>query len=255
MVKILVTAALCLCLGSAQAEVKRVKLTSLEWPPYTGQALPEQGATAAVARAAFAAMGYELVIDFYPWSRALLLARKPDSDYVGYFPEYYAESLKADFILSAPIGHGPLGFVERTDDPQPWTQLTDLRHITIGTVQDYINTEEFDRLAAEGTLRVELANDDSANLRKVAGQRLRLAVIDRYVMDYLLEHDAGLADVHDLVQFNARMLEDKQLYICFRKDARGQAMARIFDEGLKRIDPQAIVDRLMKKPVEAKVSP
>ncbi|MGL5485555.1 MAG: ABC transporter, partial [Shewanella sp.] len=47
---------------SAQADT--VKLTSLLWPPYAGYQLVQEGASVAVARAAFAQMDQQLIVDF-----------------------------------------------------------------------------------------------------------------------------------------------------------------------------------------------
>jgi hypothetical protein len=46
-------------------------LASLEFPPYTGVSLREQGISAAMVRAAFAAMGYLLEMKFYSEERNL----------------------------------------------------------------------------------------------------------------------------------------------------------------------------------------
>lgn len=73
---------------SSLAKAETVYLTSLEWPPYSSAELPNQGASIAVAKAAFAAMGYQLEVEFYPWSRAVALATR-DKKYAGYFPEYW----------------------------------------------------------------------------------------------------------------------------------------------------------------------
>ena len=101
--------ALALVAGSLQAET--VKLTSLDWPPYTSESIAMQGASVAVAKAAFEAVGIDLQVDFFPWKRAVAYG-KDNPEYDGYFPEYYAESLKQDFILSVPMGNGPLGFAQ-----------------------------------------------------------------------------------------------------------------------------------------------
>ena len=103
---------LCIIVSLMLAESRSVKLTSLEWPPYTGQDLPEQGASIIIAKAAFMAMGYHLTVDFYPWQRAVYKA-KEGKDYIGYFPEYYAESIESEFIFSEPMGTSPLGFAEK----------------------------------------------------------------------------------------------------------------------------------------------
>lgn len=234
-----------LLLGSTalRAHDKTVRLSSLEWPPYAGADLPAQGASAAVAKAAFAAMGYRLEIDFLPWSRAILLARHAGSGYAGYFPEYYSASLAPEFVLSAPIGQSPLGFAEHRQAPKIWTTLADLQHTPIGTVHNYINTDEFDQRVAAGQLQVEVAEDDLSNLRKLSQKQIPLIVIDRHVMNYLLARTPELAGDAESLQFNARLLALRQLYICFRNDAQGQALAKIFNSGLAKIDVQAILSQ------------
>ena len=227
-------------IGSAAAET--VTLTSLEWPPYTGAALKEQGASVAVAKAAFAAMGHELKVEFYPWRRAVALA-KDDPGYDGYFPEYYAEELKAEFVLSAPIGNGPLGFAQRIDKPITWNTLDDLAKYTIGTVSGYVNTTEFDARVADKRLRADEASDDARNLLKLAGGRVDLAVVDQNVLGYLLATDKALASAKDKLNFNERLLEDKELFICFKKGERGEKLAAILAEGLRKIDVQAIMQQ------------
>jgi polar amino acid transport system substrate-binding protein len=237
---------ICSALISSYAmAAERIVLTSLEWPPYTGTELKEQGASVAVAKAAFAAMGYELVVEFYPWKRAVHLA-KSDPNYAGYFPEYYSDELKTDFILSQPIGSGPLGFAELKSNPILWNSLDDLKDKKIGVVNGYMNTEEFDKRVAEGSLQASPVTDDLPNLRKLSSKRIDLAVIDQNVMEYLLNTAPELAKTKHAIQFNSKILEDKQLYICFKKGPRGEELTKIFNEGLTKIDADAIMKNYLQ---------
>lgn len=227
-------------------QAETVKLTSLEWPPYTSESLEAQGASVAVATAAFEAMGYQLVVDFYPWKRAVGLA-KNSPKYDGYFPEYYAAELENDFVLSEPMGSGPLGFAERTDNPISWETLTDLKRIKIGVVSGYVNTTKFDAMVADKTLTAKAASDDVKNLLKLAAGRVDLAVVDTYVMQYLLATDSKLKAHRGTLQFNTRPLEDKKLYICFKKNDRGRKLAGVVNQGLKKIDVKAIMQSHFSK--------
>ncbi len=223
-----------------------IKLTSLEWPPFSGVQLPGLGASVAVARAAFGAVGTALETEFYPWQRAVKTGLET-SGYAGYFPEYYSEELTNKCLFSKPAGESPLGFVERKDAPVVWNSLDDLASLAIGTVNGYVNTDDFDKRAGDGRLQVEPVVDDITNIRKVANERVRLAVIDRNVFEYLLMTDPSLADIRSKVQFNAHPLEIKKLYICFRKDSTGMAAKRDFDEGLGKIDIQAIMTDALRQ--------
>lgn len=230
----------------ARSQDKVIRLTSLDWPPYSGETLDQHGASVAVTRAAAEAMGYTLEVRFLPWARAVSVASDVNSGVVGYFPEYHSAEVATRFLLSDPIGSGPLGFAERRSAPVAWSSLADLKSSVIGTVRDYVNTAEFDAMAAAGELKVEPVNDDATNLRKVAGGRIPLAVIDRNVLAYLLANDPGLKARAGELQFNARLLEDKQLYIAFQRTPAGQEAAGVINEGLKKIDAAAIAAPFFK---------
>lgn len=234
--------ALCAVLLSNIGYAEQVKLTSLEWPPYTSESLKEQGASVAVAKAAFEAMGHQLVIEFYPWKRAVYLA-KEDPSYDGYFPEYFSEELKKDFILSEPMGSGPLGFAELKTNPITWNSLDDLKKFRVGVVGGYVNTAEFDDMVSKGQLKASVASDDVKNILKLASGRSDLAVVDQNVLSFLLASDASLKGAASDIQFNGRLLEDKQLYICFKKGPRGEKISKIFNEGLTKIDVKAIMKK------------
>lgn len=226
--------------GALAAQDKVIKLTSLEWPPYSGEKVAEQGASVAVIRAAAEAMGYKLEVKFFPWNRAVAMAQDAKSGFVGYFPEYHSDQVAKDFLLSDPIGSGPLGFVESVAAPVAWSSLADLKGKSVGVVDGYVNTAEFDAMTAKGEIKAEAVTDDLTNVKKVAAGRIPLAVIDRNVLNDLLNTDASLASAKGKVQFNAKVLEDKALYIAFQRSPQGEEAARVINEGLKKIDAAAI---------------
>lgn len=232
--------ALCLALASIPAQAAdTVWLTSLEWPPYVGEQLAEQGASAVVVREALTSAGKELKIGFYPWARAVETAKK-DQNFIGYFPEYYAKEIEAEFIFSDSIGTSPLGFVQNAASPVSWSSLADLKGKTIGTVQGYVNTAEFDAMAASGELTVEPSSSDATNIKKLAAGRIDMAVIDKSVLAYLLATDPDLKALAAQVSFNDKLLEEKTLHVCFRRTDAGQAAADALNAALGQVDPAAI---------------
>ncbi|EIO5086811.1 transporter substrate-binding domain-containing protein [Vibrio cholerae] len=219
-------------------------LTSLDWPPYSGEGLAEKGASIAVVKAAVEAMGHELVVEFYPWSRAVHLA-KGEAKYSGYFPEYFFED--NSLLFSDSIGKGPLGFAENVANPIQWSVLEDLKPHTIGVVRDYINTPELDSMIAQGKLLSSAVNSDVQNLQKVAKGRVPLAVIDSNVFNYLKNNDPSLAADKDQLQMNKQLLVEKDLHIAFRNDAQGQKWQAIVNEGLKKIEIEKIMNSYLSK--------
>lgn len=226
--------------AASMAADKTVKFTSLDWPPYAGASLPEKGASVAVVKAAFEASGYQVQVEFYPWERAVALAKDPGKGYAGYFPEYHAPELEADCVFSEPIGTSPLGLAQHKQAPLQWNNLDDLQKHKIGIVSGYVNEVEFDRRVAAGSQPVDAVTGDDQNLKKVGAKRLPAAIIDKHVMQYLLNHDASLAPFKANIEFNSKLLENKKLFVCFRKGAQSAEYAKALADGLKKIDVNAI---------------
>jgi polar amino acid transport system substrate-binding protein len=204
--------------------------------------LSSQGASIAVAKAAFEAMGHTLIVEFYPWSRAVRLATT-DEKYLGYFPEYFYES--DDFVFSNPMGLGPLGFVENSTNKISWSSLDDLTSYTIGVVQDYVNTENLDAMIADGKLKSQTVTSDSQNVLKVASGRIDLAVIDSNVLAYLLDNDPKVSRAIGKVSMNSKLLVNKELFVAFKNNSMGQKWSNVFNEGLTKIDINAIMAKHM----------
>ncbi|MDX1402259.1 MAG: transporter substrate-binding domain-containing protein [Kiloniellales bacterium] len=227
----------------ASAQEKTAHISTLDWPPYTGGDLPHGGATTQVVRAAFEQAGYKIAVEYRPWKRAIDMALKGTEDVIAYYPGYHCRH-REGFVSSEPIGSGPLGFAEHADVPIVWDSVDSLgeKQYKIGTVLGYANTDEFDKKAGTGWIIAIPSNDDITNLKKLARKRIDAAVIDKFVLEYLKATEPSLKKSRDNLRFNARPLEDKTLYLCFRDDEAGQAMLKEFNEGLKAVNPDDIAD-------------
>lgn len=217
-------------------------LTSSLWPPYSGQQLAQQGASIAVTRAALEIMGHKLEVDFYPWSRAVKLITIPNSNYLGYLPEYYYETEK--FVFSQPIGSSPLGLVEQKIHPISWSDMADLNRYTLGVVHDYVNTDALDDMIISKFQPVEAVTLDEHNIKKVAAGRIDAAVIDVNVLHYLLKQK-NLQPLADKLQINRQVLANKKLHIAFINNEEGRRWQDIVDQGLTQIDVETLANKYL----------
>ncbi len=229
--------------GSATSQDKVVRVSTLDWPPYTGSALPKGGATTEVVRAAFAKAGYRIDVAYRPWKRAIDMAKKGTGEVIAYFPGYHCRH-REGFVASEPIGNGPLGFAEHVDLPISWQSLDDIgeQRLKIGTVLGYANTDAFDAKVGTGWIRAITANDDVSNLRKLLRKRIDAVVIDKLVLEYLKATEESLMTGADKLRFDEKPLEDKTLYLCFRDGEEGRSLMAIFNAGLAQIDDETIVE-------------
>ncbi len=232
--KVIYTALFFFVLLSPARASRTVVLSSLEWPPYSGASLPGNGDSAIAVREVFAAMGYKLVIRYMPWKRAILTA-KTSPLVVGFFPDYYSESQEKEFIYSNRIGYSSLVLLSRKKDPIVWDKLDDLAKYKIGLVSGYINTTSFDNLVATGKMSIDYGPNDKTNIKKLIRGRIKGAVIDASVYNYISTTSEDLAKHRKDLTFSGKLLGINKLYVCFSRDAEGARFARIFNEGLKRI--------------------
>ena len=236
---------------AAAQDAEKMSIATLEWPPYTGAELPQGGATTAVARQALAAVGLETDVSYVPWRRAIAMAQNNTSGVVAYFPGYHCRHVDG-FIASDPIGNGPLGFAENVEAPLEWESVDDIgeRKLAIGTVLGYANTDEFDAKAGTGWVRTIPAKDDITNLKKLLRQRIDAAVIDKMVLSYLLATVPELRSEAETLRFNEKPLEEKTLYMCFNDTEEGRELRTTFNEGLKDIDVDELVDAYFAREFE-----
>jgi polar amino acid transport system substrate-binding protein len=229
----LLTLALALA-ASAPQGAEPVRLATLEWPPYVGRELPDQGYVAAVARAAFAEQGLALEIEFHPWERALELARSGAVD--GLMPEYFNMQREAEFEYSAAFPGGPLVLYRRSDadirfaaDPmrEPERALRALQAYRFGVVRGYVNSAAFD--AADYLMKLP-ADDDEDNLRKLVAGEIDLAVIDRHVAEHLIA--SRHPDYAGKIAAMSPPLAEPPLYVAFSRKAAQHRALVAFDRGL-----------------------
>lgn len=213
-----------------------VRLATLEWPPYVGSGLPDQGYAAVVVRAVFEEQGLPVQIDFYPWTRGLYLVASGEVD--GLMPAYLQPSRFDRFQFSDPFPGGPLVMYKRRGDDlafaadpgvDPEAALRGLSGKRVGVVRGYLNTPELD---AADYLDREEVNDDAAVLRELVDGQVDLAVIDLRVAEYLIRNH--YPDYAELIEPMFPVLRDFPLHVAFsRKSRRTEAIVTAFNRGLE----------------------
>ncbi len=244
---VIILSAICITLNASAAE--KVTLVTLDWAPYIGKNLKNKGYVYQIVAEAFKRAGYDVTIQFYPWERALRMAKSGQAD--GLFPEYYDSSRLAQFAYSKPFPGGPVGFYIRKDSGIKFTvnprsninaALRGLKQYKFGIVRGYVNTKAFDDAKY---LTKETADSDEQNLQKLNGNRVQLIFIDKYVANYLIR--SKFPQFSRTLTFLNPPLEVKPLYIVFSKRAPGfQKKRAAFNMGLAKIKADGSLRKIMR---------
>lgn len=236
--------ALSIALVTTSADVfarEKWTITSLDWQPFSGRDLADGGIAITVLREALSKEGIDLNVLYYPWTRAVKTAADPAL--LGYYPAWREEVLDG-FSASSVIFTSPVVFVENVNHPLKWTKLNDLKGKTIGVVQNYGNTTEFNALVAKGVIKTEIAQDDLTNIRKVAMGRIDGAFIDLYNLKYYLKKEAR--DFESLVQANPRIIAEKSIHLAINNHFANKKAAEIIKRATEKIKSQKKVKKFLQ---------
>jgi polar amino acid transport system substrate-binding protein len=238
--KIIISFFIFAVISSANASEKIV-LTTLDWEPYIGQSMKQNGYVAVLVKEAFRRGGYNAEFKFYKWGRVVGLAKAGKVD--GYFPEYYSDAVKSYAKFSIPFPGGPIGFFKLKKSKIKYRNLKDLKPYKIGVVRGYVNTKEFD---SASYLRKDLAQSELTNFKKLVAGRIDLLVADKFVgLELIKKH---MPEKAAQIEFISETLEEKDLYVCISKKGRdSDKIVKAFNYGLKKMKADGTVTKILKQ--------
>jgi polar amino acid transport system substrate-binding protein len=215
-----------------------LKLSTLEWPPYTGSKLLGKGETSQLLTKVFQHLGYQVQIHVMPWAEAMAVVNQSKHGFRGFFPEY--PLTEARYLQSSAIGYSEIGLVESVKKPLLLTSMLQLATLKVGVVAGYLNMAELDVLIAQGKVRPVRNQSDQHNILQVATGKLDAAVIDKRVLQYLLKHDAELAPWAAQVQFSQSLIEHRSLHLVLPANPENHALLLRFNQALGSIKNQYV---------------
>jgi polar amino acid transport system substrate-binding protein len=177
---------------------KKIRITTLNWKPYIGEAICRQGWVQQLTIALLASQDYEIISTFYPWARTIAAAEEGNADIL--YPEYFIEpdapsdvfknTKRQDHLaLSEKIPGGPIAFIKRKGEKDHYNgNLLNLKGDAIGVVRGYQNTPEFDSLMDQNFFTIDEVTDDLANIRMLMARRVNLIIGDPSVIYYSVEN-------------------------------------------------------------------
>ena len=227
-----------------------VTLASLEWEPYIGPNMKNNGYVYEIVTEAFKLSGISVDIRFLPWARAVNTAKTGKRD--GLFPEYYDESRLTDFVFSDSFPGGPVGLYKQKTKKVSYSvdpiqnqnkALKGLKDYRFGVVRGYINTKEFDDATY---LKKEEVNNDETNLKKLFKGRIDFIFIDKFVASHIIK--TKYPNYIEKLEFMEPPLEVKPLYIAFSKKAKDyDVKLKAFNNGLKKLKEKGLIKKIMGK--------
>lgn len=225
-----------------QAGDSQISFSTVNWEPYAGETLINNGISTVIIREACKRVGLTPTFHFMPWNRAMTQTRNGKYDAV--FNAYYSKDRAETYAISEPYFRTILTLCATRKKSIDYDgSVESLKPYTIGVVRGFVNTEAIDQALF---LKKDTTETDVLNLRKLLHGRVDLIVIDKYQSIHLVKNNPTIeADIKD-IQFISPILEEKTLHVLFsKKKPDWQDKLKRFNKGIKEIKADGTLNDIM----------
>lgn len=228
----------------AAADERAVRIAIEPWAPYADEDLPGRGFLTRLTEAAFEAAGYDPVVEFIPWARALYDVEHGYRDVL--MGLFYSDERNEVYRYSEPVYQAQVGLVARSGfELDAYASFDDLVPYTIGIGRGFANSPDFDAAVEEGMFNVDVATEHGAHIRMLFADRIdMLAGTVDIIMHLAREQGFAPEDMkvlepplmtHDIHIGVSRALDDSAR---IRDD---------FNEGLAIIHANGVYDEILAR--------
>ncbi len=204
------------------------KITSLDWQPYSGGKLADQGTSVKKLREILREEGVRLVVEFYPWQRAQILAK--NKGYIGYFPAW-PEEVSTGFVASQVVDWSEIAILKKTGTKLVFSSIDELfKKYSVGIVSTYEYPEIINKSMKKYPFHVDGARNETQLVKKLSAGRHNAALTDPAVMMHLAKKNS-ISNV-ELVD----VISKKELVIALRDDVDNQEKIKFINRVLKSLN-------------------
>lgn len=217
---------------------------TLNWEPYYGEQLEDDGFISAIAKAAFREMNIDYRIKYIPWKRAVLQIKNGEANIL--HGAYHSVEREETMYFSDPLYFAEVVFLQKADTPYKQVPLDDANFFngkTVGVLRGGIYGKAFEE--ARKHLDIFEYNDYSNAI-----QMLHLGRVD-----FLAEAKPAL--LHYIKAVN---LDRKSFYITYpaissegihlafsKKFKESKVILDKFNKGLQRIKENGTFEKIINK--------
>lgn len=229
--------------GSLAQTPDAIRLTTGNWQPYTSEKAPDYGVASRIVTEAFALVGIEVEYGFFPWKRAMKLAREGTWD--GSIIWYDTDERRADFFYSDAIVWTTISFFHLKSFQFHWDGFEDLSDLRVGGTMEYSYGAEFNAAERSGVFHTHRAVSDEAGLTNLLKGRIdvfpgELSVTYEQIHDTFSEEDAAQFIHHP------RPVSRAPLFLLLSKMVPESAQSRdLFNEGLRQLKANGRYDEII----------
>ena len=187
------------------------KIASLDWQPYSGAELVNQGASVQRLKQILLKAEITLVVEFYPWNRSKKLVEN-NLEYIGIFPAW-PEDVFDNALISSAVDWSEIAVLKRAGTQVSFNSIDELfEKYAVGVVSSYIYPEVVENAIKRYPQQADGSPNESILLKKLSSGRDQVAITDPKVMMFLAKQQ-GISNIEYV-----KKITDKELVLAFRDD-------------------------------------
>ena len=228
--------------AATNSNAETLRLTTLEWPPYYGVSVPENGFFVAIVREAYRRAGFETEVTFLPWKRALETTRR--GHYDGLIGAYWTPDRSKDFVFSNVVATNEEVFIKLKKTALASHDAADLNKYTVGALD---GAAQSDALIGLG-YNVTQISSYSGLLALLEAKRVQMILAGRAFISYELSKTAAGKDLLGRLTFMEPPFKTYKLHtVITRTRSDADPIVKAFNDALAEMHAdgsyKAILDR------------
>lgn len=238
---------LLLAFGLPAVQAETITIVADEWCPYNcAPGSDKPGYMIEIAQKVLGEAGHTIEYSNMPWSRAIEESRR------GRFTAIVgaARDDAPDFVYpDQPLGISGSVFAVKKGADWKYTGTDSLAAVSVGVIQDYSYSEEFDAYSAthaKDSKRIQVATGENAlstNIRKLDAGRIGALLEDKAVFEYQLAQE-GKIGAFDF----AGGLEEAEIFIAFSPAIpAAKDYAKLLGEGIANLRASGELAKILER--------
>ena len=204
----------------------------------------QDGYLVKITEEAFRRVGYEVIIEYLPWKRALIMTME-QGRYDVLLGAYHTLERAEKMAYSEPIGRVEISILTKTSSGITYKSIKDLEAYSIGHINGASVNPQFDQAVNE-YLNVEYVSNAEQNIEKLVRGRIDLLIDKKRNLQDIIAREYA-ANVDDL-EFLEPPLEVDFFYNAFPKSRVGfEQKLSDFNKGLQMMADDGTLDRVSEK--------
>lgn len=223
------------------ADQKTLTIVADEWPPYSGEQLPNRGLTLDLISAVLKRAGYDPQVSVEPWARIMEGAKNGRYDIVGSL--FLTDDLKDTMVYSDSYYDTDVRFLKPVGSAFDYTGLSALKPYRIAVGDGFLYEDAFDKADFLNKLVVTTTLQ---TVQMVAYERADLTLDSQEVIQFALNKEAP--ELKGKVEFVKSPLATRGIHMAVRQSLPNhQAIVADFNRELALMRQDGSYDALVAR--------